>query len=82
MNVFPTPPPDRRIEQGRQSNNGQKNVSIKSQTISGNKLPYINSSTQDNILEFEKINNINMVKIKHIEDMRNSIFSYKVRINN
>ena len=78
MNAFPTPPPDRRIDKERLTNTN-KTASVKSnQVFSGSKLPNMNSTTQDNILEFEKINNINMVKIKHIEDMRNSIFSYKV----
>ncbi len=74
MKSFPTPPPDRRIEKDGYQH--QKNNSIKQ-----DKIPFINninSSTKENIMEFEKINNINMVKIKHIEDMRNSILSYKV----
>jgi len=78
MNVFPTPPPDRRIDRERLN----KTSSMKTQLESGTKLPYLHSSSnQDNILEFEKINNINMVKIKHIEDMRNNIFNYKVNFD-
>jgi len=77
MNAFPTPPPDRRIDKERFN----KTSSIKTQQGSGTKLPYLHSSNQDNILEFEKINNINMVKIKHIEDMRNNIFNYKVNFD-
>lgn len=33
---------------------------------------------QDEREEYDKLNNINILKIKHIEDMRNNILSYKI----
>ena len=41
-----------------------------------NSNAYIYSENTDN--EIDKYNNLNLVKIKHIEDMRNNILSYKL----
>jgi predicted AAA+ superfamily ATPase len=64
MNKFPLPPPDRRLQKNSidVDNLRNSNLSFK---------PYDES-------EYEKYQNMNLIRLKHIEDMRNSILNYKI----
>ncbi len=70
MNKLPTPPPDRRLE-------------VKKNTYTNS----INSNDQSSESgcnykeESQRYNNLNMLRIKHIEEMRKNILSYKVERN-
>lgn len=71
MNKFPTPPPDRRLE-------NKKNTYI---TKSGSDFNVNNTDGNSNFSEKEdthKYNNISMLRLKTIEDMRKNILTYKV----
>ena len=67
MNKFPTPPPDRRLEVKKTTYN--KTDTDPNRTEEGN---YGKEDAQN-------YNNLNLLRIKHIEDMRKNILSYKVR---
>ena len=71
MNKLPTPPPDRRLE------NKKKSYLTKSGSDYN-----INSSDPNNTYsekdEVGRFNNINMHRLKTIEDMRKNLLTYKV----
>lgn len=82
MNKFPTPPPDRRLnKQASYPRRTDDELSIKSpvnyNNNNGKSSAYLFSEGNERD-DLEKYNNLNMLKIKHIEDMRNNILSYKL----
>lgn len=93
MNKFPNPPPDRRttkkhsytkyteddVKSNNSGNNMRKsNLSKEEETTKGIKSPMSPYHNGSNDEEYEKYNTMNLLKMKHIEDMRNSILSYKL----
>ena len=70
MKGLPNPPPDRRLQNKGSIQTGTKQK--EEQVFS----PNSDISDKD---KFDKYNSTNIVKIKHIEDMRNNILNYKVK---
>lgn len=81
MNNFPIPPPDRRLSKKvsyprlneEDGSNIRNSVSNFKQKNSG--IMYSEGLDRD---ESDRYHNINLVKIKHIEDMRKNILTYKL----
>lgn len=94
MNKFPTPPPDRRLTKNASNTKNDDFFQMKSHSVNVNSnIKSLNknpSRTNNNIMgnylfsdgndkdDFEKYHNLNLHKIKQIEDMRNTILTYKL----
>ena len=72
MNKFPIPPPDRRLII-------KKNTYSKSNSES---IILNEGQTKTDKEDAQKYNNLNIIRIKHIEEMRNNILNYKVKLMN
>ena len=70
MNKFPTPPPDRRLEVKKNTYN---KTNTDPNTITEGNTAFIGNE------DVQKYNNLNLLRIKHIEDMRKNILTYKVK---
>lgn len=70
MNKLPTPPPDRRLEVKKNTYTNSLNSNDQSSETGSNYKE-----------ETHKYNNLNMLRIKHIEEMRKNILCYKVQFN-
>jgi energy-coupling factor transporter ATP-binding protein EcfA2 len=68
MNKFPIPPPDRRL---------QKSSMEMENPLRSSNMSNLTFKAYDDT-EYEKYQNMNLIKLKHIEDMRNNILSYKL----
>lgn len=89
MNKLPIPPPDRRLINNQSINSLNQN-NKNSNEINLNQINpenFIQKNTQTNYYtnntslskeEYERINNLNILKIKQIEDMRFNILQYKM----
>jgi predicted AAA+ superfamily ATPase len=68
MNKFPIPPPDRRLQKTNYSDDFSNNRN--------SNTAFTFKAYDDN--EYEKYQNMNLIRLKHIEDMRNNILNYKL----
>lgn len=77
-NKFPSPFPDRRIT------NNSSGQPFASQGGNNNPFRHFDSSNKDSFSqskdkdEFDKLNNLAVVKLKHVEDMRKTILNFKL----
>ena len=86
MNNFPVPEPDRRTKGKSRENNNTMNSNNSKNNFIENSNPFkqfYNNQNDNNTpiekLDFEKPNNnMAIVKLKHIEDMRQKILNYKL----
>ena len=86
MNNFPVPEPDRRTKGKSRENNNTMNSNNSKNNFIENSNPFkqfYNNQNENNTsiekLDFEKPNNnMAIVKLKHIEDMRQKILNYKL----